>query len=274
MGVVNVTPDSFSDAGAFFHTDLAVEHALKLLDEGADILDIGGESTRPGTQDAVDALEESRRVIPVIKGVLRERPDAVISIDTYKAETARRAIDAGVEILNDVSGMTWDPAMLDAATDLACGCVLMHSRGRPHEWRSLPKLSREEVVPVVSHGLSGLSERALLSGIARERIALDPGFGFGKRFDENYPLLAGVAQIAALGFPVVAGVSRKSFLARTVAQRRSLEDLPMSERATATTAANVACVLNGAHILRVHDVQPAVEAAAIADAILAAEPAT
>ncbi|HEY0564552.1 MAG TPA: dihydropteroate synthase, partial [Terriglobales bacterium] len=133
---------------------------------------------------------------------------------------------------------------------------------------------REEVMPVVSHGLSGLSERALLSGIARERIALDPGFGFGKRFDENYPLIAGLAQIAALGFPIVAGVSRKSFLARTVARRRNLQEVPMSERATATTAANVACVLNGAHILRVHDVQPAVEAAAIADAILAAEPAT
>jgi dihydropteroate synthase len=268
MGVVNVTPDSFSDGGTFFHSDLAIEHALRLLDDGADIIDVGGESTRPGSHATVDALEESRRVIPVIKAVLRERPDTVISIDTYKAETARRAMDAGAEILNDVSAFAWDPAMADVAAQLKCACVLMHTRGRPHQWRDLPALAPAQVVPAVLHDLSTLSERALLSGVAREQLAIDPGFGFGKRFDENYPLIARLREISALGFPIVAGVSRKSFLARTVARRRNLIDLSPSERLTVTTAANVACILNGAHVLRVHDVVPAVEAAAIADAIL------
>jgi dihydropteroate synthase len=268
MGIVNVTPDSFSDEGQFFGALQAIEHALRLLDEGADILDIGGESTRPGsTVGSVSADEELRRVLPVIEGVKSARPEAIISVDTYKAATARAAVSAGAEIVNDVSGLRWDDTMDKTIADLSCGCVLMHMRGTPDTWRTLEPL--RDPVELVSRELLGSSDRALKTGITRESIVLDPGLGFGKSFDENYPLLAHIYLLHALGFPLLSGTSRKSFLGRTAGARLG-RDLPPSERLNATIASVTALVLKGAHIVRVHDVKPIVEAVAIADAILRA----
>ena len=268
MGIVNVTPDSFSDEGQFFGALQAIDHALRLLDEGADILDIGGESTRPGsTVGSVSADEELRRVLPVIEGVKSARPDAILSIDTYKSATARAAVNAGAEIVNDVSGLRWDDTMDKTIADLSCGCVLMHMRGTPDTWRTLEPL--RDPVELVSRELRGIADQAVNAGIVRERVVLDPGFGFGKSFDENYPLLAKFDSLHELGFPLLSGTSRKSFLGRTAGARLG-RDLPAGERLSATLASVTASVLKGAHIVRVHDVKPVVEAVAIADAILRA----
>jgi dihydropteroate synthase len=267
MGVVNVTPDSFFDGGQFFDTDKAIAHALELLRSGADILDIGGEYTRPGKKDAVSADEEKRRVLPVVEGVLREAPDAVISVDTYKSETAIAALTSGAEIINDVSGFTWDTAMLDLLVGERCGCVLMHTRGRPEEWRTLPALKPAEVLPLVKSDLHRLSARAVNAGISKERIVVDPGFGFGKRLEENYPLLANFSELHDLGFPLLSGTSRKSFIAKTALGEANA---PSSDRIAGTVATVTASILQGAHIVRVHDAKPAAEAVRIADAILKA----
>jgi dihydropteroate synthase len=264
MGVVNVTPDSFSDGGKFFHSDRAVEHALSLLDQGADILDIGGESTRPGAQPTVSAEEEQSRILPVLQEVLRRVPEAIISIDTYKAETAQAALAGGAEIINDVSGFTWDDHMLPLLAAQNCGCVLMHTRGRPQEWHSLPPLALDQVVPIVLNGLRDLSEEALNAGISRSRVVLDPGFGFGKRLNENFPLLARLNRLHELGFPLLSGISRKSFLAKS-----SGEDRSEAARLGGSLAALTASILCGAHIVRVHDVKESVAAARVADAVLA-----
>jgi dihydropteroate synthase len=269
MGVVNVTPDSFSDGGAFLDPELAVAHALQLLDEGADILDIGGESTRPGTQANVTEKEELRRVMPVVEGVMRERPDTIVSIDTYKSGVARRAIDAGAEIVNDVSALQWDTVMAKTCAELRCGVVLMHTRGKPTEWRKLP--AEPDIASLVAHDLANRAQIALDSGVKRSQIVLDPGFGFGKNFEENYPLLANLGPLQRLGFPILAGTSRKSFIGRTVGKRRGGEDAASGDRLYGSLAAMVASILHGAHIVRVHDVKPAVEAAAIADEVLAAK---
>src|SRR5947209_5625237 len=270
MGIVNVTPDSFSDGGESFHTDLAAQRALQLFEEGAHIVDIGGESTRPGDYERISSEEEMRRVIPVIKAVLRHKADAVMSIDTYRAETASRAVRAGAEIINDVSGFLWDEQMPAVAAESGAGIVLMHSRGRPNEWKALPKLASDDVMPLVTVGLRDSVRRALNAGVNADRIVIDPGIGFGKRFDENYPVSARLEELAEMGYPLLCGASRKSFLARTIARRTGRDDLPAAQRLHGTIAANVAAILHGAHILRVHDVLAAVEAAAIADAILAA----
>jgi dihydropteroate synthase len=289
MGVVNVTPDSFSDGGQFLDRDQAVEHAQRLLDEGADILDIGGESTRPGAQveaqtttqpghaakdpvvsaspkTAVSAEEELKRVLPVIAELKKKHPAAVLSIDTYKANVARAAVAAGAEIVNDVSGFRWDRQMAKTVAGLKCGAALMHMRGRPEEWRTLPPPG--DIVLLVKRELKEWAEAAVLSGVRRERIVLDPGFGFGKSFDENYPLLARFGDLQALGFPLLAGTSRKSFIGRTLA--KDGKDAPTSDRLYGTLASQTALILKGAHIVRTHDVKAAVEAARVADAILQA----
>jgi len=281
MGVVNVTPDSFSDGGKFLDPERAIEHALQLLEEGADILDIGGESTRPGTRVATDEAnnpavttrvavteeEELRRVMPVIEGVLRARADAVVSVDTYKSGVARAAVAAGAEIVNDVSAFQWDPEMARTCAELQCGVVLMHTRGQPHQWRDLP--SEVDIVARVEHEMANWVQVAFGRGVRRERIVLDPGFGFGKNFEENYPLLARFEQLHRMGFPLLAGTSRKSFVGRTVGERVGV-DVPPGERLYGSLAAMVASILRGAHIVRVHDVKPAVEAASVADEVLAA----
>ena len=213
MGIVNVTPDSFSDGGEHFAPDVAVVRALKLLDDGADIVDIGGESTRPGAKvgkeaPAVSADEELRRVVPVIVGIKRQRPDAVVSVDTYKATVAGAAVKAGAEIVNDVSGFLWDAQMAKTVAGLACGAILMHARGRPDEWQALPSVP--DMVVLVKRELRARADAAVMAGIKRDRIVVDPGFGFGKRFEENYPLLRRLQEFPELRYPLMAGVSPKS----------------------------------------------------------------
>jgi dihydropteroate synthase len=271
MGILNATPDSFSDGGRFLDPRAGVDHALQMLDEGADLIDLGGESTRPNAAP-ISLEEEQARVLPVLRAILAARPDTIISIDTYHAETARRAVEAGAEIVNDVSGLLWDDAMAVACAALHCGAVLMHTRGRPREWRDLPSLAADEVTPLVQRELKERAEAALAAGIARDAIALDPGFGFGKAHDENYPLLVHLNDLHTLGFPLLIGLSRKAFLRHTLAQT-----LPNSVQASsqsqaledATLAANTASILAGAHILRVHDIAPTRAAATIADRVLA-----
>jgi dihydropteroate synthase len=278
MGVVNVTPDSFSDGGLYVDPERAVEHSLQLLDEGADLLDLGAESTRPGSHAgdpnaaAVSAEEEQARLLPVLEAVLKARPDAIVSVDTYKSATARAAVAAGAEIVNDVSGFSWDADMAAICAELSCGVVLMHTRGRPEEWRNQPGLTQEEILPLVREGLAASLRLGLDTGIRQERLVLDPGYGFGKRFDDNYDLLARQGELLSLGRPLLAGVSRKSFLTRTLARAIADVDPHASENAreTASVAAMVAAILHGASIVRVHGVRAAVEAAAIADAVLAA----
>ena len=289
MGVVNVTPDSFSDGGAFLDRDKAIEHAEHLIEEGADIIDVGGESTRPGARvepaklrqaetksqvgnlkvaaaAAVDTEEELRRVIPVITELKKGRPGTFVSIDTYKATVARAAVSAGAEIVNDVSGFRWDPQMARTVADLKCGAVLMHMRGRPEEWRTLPPAG--DIVLLVKRELRDWAEKAVLAGVRRERLVLDPGFGFGKNFEQNYPLMHRFNELQAAGFPLLAGTSRKSFIGRTLAVNG--QDAPPERRLYGTLATQVALILAGAHILRTHDVKASVETARVADAILAA----
>jgi dihydropteroate synthase len=272
MGIVNITPDSFSDGGLFLDPEAAVAHGLRLLDEGADILDLGAESTRPGSSSgpAVSAEEEQARLLPVLEGILRARPGAIVSVDTYKAATARAALQAGAEIVNDVSGFGWDAEMARACAEARCGVVLMHTRGRPEEWSTQLPLGPDEVLDAVRTGLTASLEKAAAAGIALEAIVLDPGYGFGKRFEENFFLLARQTELLSLGRPLLAGVSRKSFLGRTLAPLHGGSDAPVEARETASVAAMTAAILHGASIVRVHAMRQAVEAARIADAVLTA----
>jgi dihydropteroate synthase len=286
MGVINVTPDSFSDGGVHFDRDRAVEHGMRLLEDGADILDVGGESTRPGAKvlpstetagkittpagqpyaekQPVSEKEELERVTPVIAALKQKRPQAVIAVDTYKANVARAAVAAGAEIVNDVSGFRWDPLMVKTLAGLKCGAVLMHMRGRPEEWRSLPPVS--DIVTLVKRELRAWADVALLGGVKREQILLDPGFGFGKSFQENYPLLKRFEELHELRYPLLAGVSRKSFIGRALA--RNGNDAPVSDRLYGTVAAETAVILKGAHIIRTHEVRACVDAVRIADVVV------
>ena len=273
MGVVNVTPDSFSDGEQFFEKDKAVEHALTLLADGADIIDIGGESTRPGAKVLpenaakpsekvpVSEEEELRRVLPVISELKKKSPQATISVDTYKANVAREAVAAGAEIVNDVSGFRWDPRMRKLLAELKCGAVLMHMRGKPDEWRNLPPIS--DPAMLVKRELREWLDAALMAGMKRERIVLDPGFGFGKSFEQNYPLLKRFEELHQLRCPLLVGVSRKSFIGRALAKNG--KDVDVSERLYGTLAAEAAAVLKGAHIVRTHDVKACADAVRIAD---------
>jgi len=288
MGILNVTPDSFSDGGLFLDRDRAVEHALQLLDEGADIVDVGGESTRPGAKvdglekipaeqtqpttapasegplrTAVSEEEERNRVLPVIRELKRRRPEALLSIDTYKANVARAAVQAGAEIVNDVSAFRWDTKMAKTVAELRCGSVLMHMRGRPEEWRALPPPG--DVVTLVKRELREWADQATLAGVKRERIVLDPGFGFGKNYEENYPLLRRLDELHQLRYPILVGVSRKSFVGRMVAGAG--KDAPADERLFGTLAAETASILKGAHIIRTHDVAASLEATRVADVV-------
>ena len=282
MGVLNVTPDSFSDGGRFLDRDRAVAHGEQLLKDGADIIDVGGESTRPGAQvlgdsatqaslenqpsekRAVSEAEELERVVPVITALKREHPQAVISVDTYRANVARAVIAAGAEIVNDVSGFRWDPQMVKTLAVLKCGAVLMHMRGRPEEWRNLPPVA--DIVTLVKRELRDWADVALMAGVKRERLALDPGFGFGKSFQENYPLLKRFDEFHQLRYPLLAGVSRKSFIGRALA--RDGKDAPVADRIYGTVASETAVILKGAHILRTHDVRACADAVRIADIVV------
>ena len=276
MGVVNITPDSFSDGGKFLDAEAAIAHGISLFDEGADLLDLGAESTRPGSRAGgeerqVSSEEELERLLPVLRGILAARPEAIVSIDTYKADTARAALAAGAEIVNDVSGLHWDSGLARVCAEAGCGVVLMHTRGRPEEWRKQAQLQPNELLAAVRAGLETSLERAALAGIAREAIVLDPGYGFGKRFGENFALLARQAELLALGRPLLAGVSRKSFLGNALAPLHGGQPAPVEERETASLAALTTAILHGASVVRVHRVREAREAAAIADAVLEAK---
>ncbi|MBO0911322.1 MAG: dihydropteroate synthase [Acidobacteria bacterium] len=266
MGIVNVTPDSFSDGGEHFTPDAAVEHSLALLDDGADILDIGGESTRPGARVGIEnplisAEEELRRVLPVITAVKQARSPAVISIDTYKAAVARGAAEAGAEIVNDVSGLTWDPEMRKTVASLNCGVVIVHTRGRPDEWQSLARVP--DLVMLVRRELRERVNHAAMAGVKPDHIVLDPGFGFGKRMEENFSLIRRFAEFQELGLPLAAGVSRKSLIGRALA--KDGKDAGIGDRRFGTLGAEVALALAGAHVIRTHDVKASVEALRLAD---------
>ncbi|HEY4054593.1 MAG TPA: dihydropteroate synthase [Terriglobales bacterium] len=266
MGIVNVTPDSFSDGGQHFLAETAIARALNLASDGADILDIGGESTRPGAkvglQDAAVSVEdELQRVLPVIAGVKSAKPQAIVSIDTYKARVAGPAVESGAEIVNDVSGLQWDPEMTGTLAKLNCGLVLMHARGRPDEWAALPTLP--DLVTVVKRELRERADKGITAGIKRDRIALDPGFGFGKRNEENYLLLRRFHEFHELRLPLVVGVSRKSFVGHAL--MRNGQRLETADRLYGTLGAEVAAALKGAHIIRTHDVKACVEALRLAD---------
>ena len=273
MGILNVTPDSFSDGGQFLDHDKAVAHGLRLLDEGADIVDVGGESTRPGAKvsgskkgessKTVSEKQELERVLPVIQALKQKRPQAVLSVDSYNANVARAAVEAGAEIVNDVSAFRWDPKMAKTVAELKCGAVLMHMRGRPDEWRTQAPAS--DIVVLVKRELREWADAATIAGVKRERMVLDPGFGFGKNFEENFPLLRRFEEFHQLRYPLLAGVSRKSFVGRMLA--RNGHDAGVEDRLYGTVATEAVVILKGAHIVRTHDVRACSEAARIADVV-------
>jgi len=262
MGVLNVTPDSFSDGGQFDDLERAVARAEEMVSEGADIVDVGGESTRPGGE-TVTIEEELRRIVPVIEGVLKRLPGALISVDTTKREVARAALEAGAEIVNDISALRFDERIADEAARCGAGLVLMHSRGTPATLHGLPPVA--DILPEVSESLRRSIEMAEQRGVHRRSMAIDPGIGFGKSQGQNLELLARLDELAAefAEFPLLVGTSRKSFIGRL------LGDAPVEERLHGTMATVAAAILGGAHIVRVHDVRAAVETARVADAIKA-----
>jgi len=257
MGVVNVTPDSFSDGGQALDPGRAIAQVLAMAASGADIVDIGAESTRPSAV-AIDADEEWRRLRPVLKG-LAGRVGVPLSIDTYRADTARRAIDEGVAIVNDISGLGYDPGLGRIVAARGAALVLMHTRGRSRDMYEEARYS--DVTTEVTRELQRRIERAVGCGIALERLIVDPGLGFAKRADHSLAALAGAQRFAALGRPVLIGPSRKSFLTAATGDR------PAGERDWATAAAVTAAVLGGAHIVRVHRVPEMVDVVRVADAI-------
>lgn len=266
MGVLNVTPDSFSDGGRFASTEAAVEAALAMVDEGADLIDIGGESTRPGAAP-VSAGEESARVLPVVAALARQSP-VIVSVDTYKAAVARAAIDAGASIVNDVSGLTYDPAMAAVAAATGAGLVLMHTRGRSADMYRLA--SYENVEREVAAELQMSVSAALAAGVERGRLVVDPGLGFAKRAPDSLRLLAQLDAdaIQALDLPILVGPSRKSFLVGD-ASRQAPPD-----RDWATAGAVAASVLLGAHIVRVHHVAAMAQVVRVVDALVKARAGT
>lgn len=261
MGVLNVTPDSFSDGGQFFAFERAIEQAERMISEGADIIDVGGESTRPGSE-FVSEDEELRRVIPVIKR-LASSSSIPISIDTTKPLVARAALAAGAEIVNDISGLRFDPAIADEVAKAKAGLVLMHSRGTPKDMQQMPP-----VADIMSEVISGLRQSVAIAeehGVPRDSIAIDPGIGFGKTAEQNVELIAKLDQLVGAfpDLPLMIGTSRKSFLGKL------LGDAPADQRLYGTLASVVAAVLNGAQIVRVHDVKAAADAVRVLDAIRA-----
>ena len=254
MGVLNLTPDSFSDGGKYNDPDRAFARAMELEEEGADILDIGAESTRPGSA-RITAAEELRRLVPVLKR-LKDRLAIPISVDTYKAEVAERAFEHGAEIVNDPSGLTMEPQLARVVSNHDGGLVLNHMRGRPETWNKLGPM-REPLATIVKD-LEAAVSRARGVGIDKTRLVVDPGFGFGKRKEQNSLILDRLNELAALDLPILAGPSRKSFLSHPTA----------GETNYATAAAVAVCVLRGAHLVRVHDVKGMRAATDVADEIL------
>ncbi len=264
FGVLNVTPDSFSDGGRYNSLDAAVEHGRQLQAEGADVVDVGGESTRPGAV-RVDAEEEIRRVVPVVRALVDA--GVPVSIDTTRASVAAAALDAGAGIVNDVSGGLADSQMAKTVASAGCPWILMHWRGHSRDMLDLAVY--DDVVAEVKQELSQRVDEALAAGVAEELIVLDPGLGFAKRPEHDWPLLAALPEFAALGYPVLIGASRKSFLGRLLAAADGTPR-PVGEREAATTAITALAAANGAWAVRVHDVRASVDAALVAAAVRAA----
>jgi dihydropteroate synthase len=262
MGVLNVTPDSFSDGGKFFDAERAIEQAMAMERGGADLLDVGGESTRPGSA-GISAQEELARVLPVLQA-LRGRLKIPVSIDTQKAEVAESALDAGAQIINDISGLKSDPRIAEVAVRRRLPLILMHMRGEPRTMQA-GGFARD-VMKDVMQGLRKSVAMARKSGVGKSQIILDPGIGFGKSFAQNYELLQKLPQLAKLGYPLLVGTSRKGFLGATLAQEG--KPAPPEERIWATAATVTGSILNGAHIVRVHDVAEMAQVARVADCLL------
>lgn len=266
MGVLNVTPDSFFDGGKYLDSPSAVARAMELERAGADIIDIGGESTRPGA-DPVSAEEELSRVLPVLEG-LRGQVHVPISLDTQKATVAEAGIAAGVELINDVSALRADPLLSKVVRREGVGLVLMHMRGTPSTMNKGPYAS--DVKRDVINGLKAAVSRAKRAGIAKSQLLVDPGFGFGKTYEQNFELLAHLPELAKLGYPVVVGTSRKVFIGWKLAGGGKEKPWPMENREWGTAATVAAAIVGGAHIVRVHDVAEMSQVARIMDAIGAA----
>ncbi len=262
MGVLNVTPDSFSDGGKFFDPERAIEQALAMEQAGADLLDIGGESTRPGSA-GISAEEELDRVLPVLQA-LRGLLKIPVSIDTQKSEVAEAALEAGAQIINDISGLKNDPRIAEVAARSRVPLILMHMRGEPRTMQAGP--FARDVMKDVMQGLRKSVAAARRAGVAKSQIILDPGIGFGKSFAQNYELLQKLPQLAMLGYPLLVGTSRKGFLGATLA--RDGKPAPPEERIWGSAATVTASILNGAHIVRVHDVAEMVQVARVADCLL------
>lgn len=258
FGILNVTPDSFSDGGDFLDREVAVAHAADMLDEGAHVLDIGGESTRPGS-DPVPPEEEDRRVVPVIRDILAERPNALISVDTYRAATAEAALEAGARIVNDVTALRGDPRMASVVAGAGCPVVLMHMLGEPKTMQESPHY--EDVVREVRDFLAERAEYAGKQGVDPRNVILDPGIGFGKTLEHNLSLLRNLDAVVELGYPVLVGASRKRFLGKITGAETA------SERAAATVATTVLAYERGAAFFRVHDVRANADALAVAEAV-------
>ena len=264
MGILNVTPDSFSDGGQFFTLDNAVARAEQMIAEGADIIDVGGESTRPGGEP-VSAEEEIGRVVPVIEELVK-RVNTPISVDTTKSEVARAALDAGAAIVNDISALRFDFYVADAVARAGAGLVLMHSRGTPATMHRLPPVA--DIMEEVTHSLRASINMAERRGVKRESIVIDPGIGFGKSQEQNLELIAKLDQLIAAfsDYPLLIGTSRKSFIGRILADE-SGSPAPPEDRLHGTMATITAAILHGAHIVRVHDVKAALETIRVAESI-------
>ncbi|HJS24932.1 MAG TPA: dihydropteroate synthase [Pyrinomonadaceae bacterium] len=264
MGILNVTPDSFSDGGHFFSIDDALSHADQMIAEGADIIDVGGESTRPGGEP-VSIDEEIKRVVPVIEALV-QRTKVPISVDTTKSEVARAALDAGAAIVNDISALRFDFYVADAVARAGAGLVLMHSRGTPATMHRLPPVA--DIMHEVTHSLRASINMAERRGVKRESIVIDPGIGFGKTQEQNLELIAGLDQLIAAfpDYPLLIGTSRKSFIGRILADE-SGTPAPPEDRLHGTMATITASILHGAHIVRVHDVKVTVETIRVAESL-------
>lgn len=257
MGILNVTPDSFSNGGLYFNKEKAIEHALRMEEEGADIIDIGGESTRPGSEP-VSVEEEIRRVIPVIEA-LKKRLRAPISIDTYKAPVARAALFTGASMVNDISGLRFDPEMPELVAEYQVPVVIMHIKGTPKDMQINPTYTA--LIPEIMDYLKEGIEIAVNAGVSPDKIIIDPGIGFGKTVEHNLEIIKRLSEFTSLGKPILLGPSRKSFIGKI------LGDLPITERLEGTASAVAIGILNGANIIRVHDVKAMLRVAKIADAI-------
>jgi len=257
MGILNITPDSFSEGGLYYNKQNAVTRGLKFIEEGADILDIGGESSRPGS-DPITAEEEKKRILPVLSEI-RKKTDTFISVDTTKSEVLKAALDQGADILNDISGMRFDPKMLEVASEKNIPVVIMHMKGTPKNMQKRPKY--KNVIEEIKSFLKKRVKTALKTGIKKNKIIIDPGIGFGKRLKDNLIIIGNLSSFKELALPILIGVSRKSFI-------ENLLNVTPDQRIEGTIASSLVSVLQGAHILRSHDIASLKKAVIVTEAIM------